>query len=193
MTVTARQKVLSYLLKAHVASAREIARDLKMSTATIRHHLRVLVSDGRLELSSPRKLVAKGRPEKLYTIPRVMYGDNLSALADALWAELGAGIKVQALAKHLAAGVDTTNQPAALRLRQVVERLNQMKYHARWEAGSAGPRIIFGHCPYAAIIAKHPELCKMDASLLALWMGRSAEPAATIREGSPSCIFILRQ
>jgi predicted ArsR family transcriptional regulator len=164
-----------------------------MSTATARHHLRVLVADGRLEMIAARKLNGKGRPEKLYSIPRAMYGDNLSGLAEALWAEAGRSVRVEALSKHLAVDMEIKDQPAALRLRQVVERLNQMKYHARWEAGSAGPRIIFGHCPYAALIEKHPELCKMDASLLERWMGGSAEPSATIRDGSASCVFILRQ
>src|SRR5215510_16321710 len=102
-----RQKVLSYLLKVHIASAREISRDLKMSAATVRHHLRVLVSDGRLEMSSPRKLEGKGRPEKLYSIPRAMYGDNLPALAEALWAE-SRGLKVEALAKRLADNLEIT-------------------------------------------------------------------------------------
>ena len=164
-----------------------------MSAATVRHHLRVMVSDGRLEMTSARKLVGKGRPEKLFSIPRAMYGDNVPALAEALWAEAGSSVNLDALAMHLAAGVEISNQPAALRLKTVIERLNQMSYHARWEAGSAGPRIIFGHCPYAALIAKHPELCKMDASLLARWMGGSAEPASTIKDGSPSCIFLLRR
>ena len=52
--VTARQKVLTYLTKNRTASAREISRSLKMSAATVRHHLRVLTSDGRLEMSSVR-------------------------------------------------------------------------------------------------------------------------------------------
>ena len=49
---TARQKVLTYLTKSRTASAREISRALKMSAPTVRHHLRVLVSEGRLEMRS---------------------------------------------------------------------------------------------------------------------------------------------
>jgi predicted ArsR family transcriptional regulator len=77
-------------------------------------------------------------------------------------------------------------------LNLVVEKLNQMNYHARWEAGAEGPRILFGHCPYAAIIARHPELCKMDASLLEELMGRSATQTSKIgRDGSLLCVFVL--
>ncbi len=52
--ITARQKVLAYFMKTRNASAREIARALKMSAATVRHHLRVLAADGRLEMSFVR-------------------------------------------------------------------------------------------------------------------------------------------
>jgi predicted ArsR family transcriptional regulator len=127
----------------------------------------------------------------VYSIPRAALGDNLSALSDALLAEAGKTVRVEALAKRLAGESDSASQPVAKRLNLVVEKLNQMKYHARWEAGAGGPRVIFGHCPYAAIIAKHPELCRMDEALLKELMGQPAERLGTIREGNSSCVFAL--
>lgn len=181
---TARHRVLAYLTKHRTSSAREISRGLKMSAATVRHHLRVLLSDGRLESASVRVRASRGRPEKVYSIPRAALGDNLSALSEALLAEAGRAVasavqlqvqqRMDALAKRLAGDADLKSQPVAKRLNLTVEKLNLMNYHARWEAGSAGPRIIFGHCPYAAIITKRPELCRMDAALLQELMGASA-------------------
>lgn len=188
---TARHRVLSYLYKARTATAREVSRGLKLSAATVRHHLRVLVSDGRLEITSGRLHDGRGRPEKVYSIPRAALGDNLPALSEALWTEAGRSLRVGALAKHLAGETDFKSLPAPKRLNLVIEKLNQMKYHARWEAGAGGPRIIFGHCPYAAILAKRPELCRMDAALLEEWMGSSADQVTTIREGSPGCVFAM--
>lgn len=188
---TARHKVLAYLTRHRTSSAREISRGLKMSAATVRHHLRILLSDGRLESASVRARAARGRPEKVYSIPRAALGDNLSALSEALLAEAGRTVRVEALAKRLAGESDFKSQPVAKRLILLVEKLNQMKYHVRWEAGAGGPRVIFGHCPYAAIIAKRPELCRMDAALLEELMGTSAVPLATIREGGSSCVFAM--
>jgi predicted ArsR family transcriptional regulator len=189
--VTARQKVLTYLNKTRTASAREISRALKMSTATVRHHLRVLNSDGRLEMVAVRG-DGRGRPEKVYSLPRSALGDNLAALTDALLAEAGSGVRMEALAKRLAGESNFEGQPLVKRLNSTVEKLNQMNHHSRWEAGSDGPRIIFGHCPYAAIIEKHPELCKMDEALLKEWMG---QPAAQIskagKDGSSVCVFAI--
>jgi len=190
---TARQKVLSYFTKTRTASAREISRALKMSAPTVRHHLRVLVSDGRLELMSVRGRDGRGRPEKVYSLPGAALGENLSALADALLTEAGSGFSAEALGKRLAGESNFASQPVAKRLNLTVEKLNQMNYHARWEAGAEGPRLIFGHCPYAAIIARHPELCKMDEGLLKDLMGQSVTQISKIgKDGSLICLFAMR-
>lgn len=191
---TARQKVLSYFDKSRTASAREISRALKMSPATVRHHLRVLTSDGRLEMASVRGRDKRGRPEKVYSLPRAALGDNLSALSDALLTEAGPSIRMEALAGHLAGESNLAGQTLAKRLSLTIEKINQMNYHARWEAGSEGPRIIFSHCPYAAIIENHPELCRMDEAMLKEWMGQPARQIfKTGKEGSSVCVFAIRR
>ena len=190
--ITSRQKILAYFAKTRTASAREVSRALKMSAATVRHHLRVLTSDGRLEMSFTRGREGRGRPEKVYSLPRAALGDNLSALGDALLMEAGSLVRMEALAKLLAGESNFASHPLAKRLNLTVEKLNTMNYHARWEAGSQGPRLIFGHCPYAAIIEKHPELCKMDEELLNELMGDSAAQLFKIgKDGSSVCVFAL--
>ena len=192
--VTARQNVLNYLTKTRTASAREIARSLKMSAATVRHHLRVLVEDGRLEIVFVRGRDGRGRPEKVFSLPSSALGNNLAALGDAVLVEAGTGIQMEALAKRLAGDTRLADQPIAKRLNSSVEKLNQMNYHARWEAGPQGPRLIFGHGPYAALIGKHPELCQMDEGLLELLMGDSVTQMFKIgKDGSSICVFALRK
>jgi len=189
---TVRQKVLAHLNKNRTASTREIARALQLSAATVRHHLRVLAADGRLEMASMRGRDGRGRPEKVYSLPRSALGDNLAALSDMLLTEAKPGLKIDVLAKRLAGQSDLPGQPLVKRLNLTIEKLNQMNYHARWEAGSEGPRIIFSHCPYAAIIEKHPELCQMDEALI---KERTGERAAQIfkigKEGSTVCVFVM--
>src|SRR5262245_56872986 len=127
---TVRQKILAYFNKTRAASAREIGRALKISTATVRHHLRVLASDGRLETTSARLLDGRGRPEKIYSLPSFTLGDNLAALSDALLMESGQNVRIAALAKHLAGESNLTSQPLVKRLNLIIEKLNQMNYHA---------------------------------------------------------------
>lgn len=190
--MTARQKVLSYLTKNRTASAREIARALKMSAATVRHHLRVMTADGRLEMSFARGREGRGRPEKVFSLPSSALGNNLSALSDAVLTEAGTAVQMNAVAKRLAGNANFADQPMAKRLSLTVEKMSSMNYHARWEAGPQGPRLIFGHCPYAAILEKHPELCRMDEALLHELTGDTAFQLFRIgKDGSSMCVFAL--
>ena len=170
--ITARQKVLAHLKKTRSASAREIARALKMSAPNVRHHLSVLCSDGRVEFVSVNNREGRGRPEKLYSLSQAALGDNLSALANALLTVAGSGLSMEVVASRVLDSGQFANLPIIKRLELLVGKLNEMHYQAHWEAGAEGPRMIFGRCPYSQVIEKHPELCKMDAALLDVALGR---------------------
>ena len=191
--ITARQKVLAHLKKTRAASAREIARALNMSTPNVRHHLGILVSDGRLEVASVHQRGERGRPEKMYSLSQAALGDNLSALTNALLTEAGSGLNVEALASHILNSIQFANLPVAKRLVLLIEKLDEMHYQARWEAGAEGPRVIFGRCPYAKVIDGHPELCKMDVALLEKALGRPVSRSPKNETvGRGLCPFIFR-
>ena len=195
MPVTTRQKILDYLKRNRTVSSREIARALQMTPANARHHLGILAADGRVEVVNQRQ-VGRGRPEKVYHLAGTLMGDNLSALADALLTEAGGKVDMEALGKRIAGENDTSGQPLMRRLASTIQRLNMMHYQSRWEAGAEGPRIILGHCPYAAVIEKHPELCQMDAALLGDLLGGQVRQTAKLEIGAgdlPYCAFILAQ
>lgn len=192
---TARQKVLAHLKKTRAASAREIARALNMSAPNVRHHLSVLCSDGRVDAlgTAVNNREGRGRPEKMYSLSQAALGDNLSVLTNALLIEAGSGLNIEALASHFLNSGLFINLPIAKRLVILVEKLDEMHYQARWEAGAEGPRVIFGRCPYAKVIDGHPELCKMDAALLEKALGRPVSQSPkneTIGRGL--CPFIFR-
>ena len=193
--ITARQKVLAHLKKTRAASAREIARALNMSAPNVRHHLSVLCSDGRVDVlgTAVNNREGRGRPEKMYSLSQAALGDNLSALANALLTEAGSGLNVEALASHILNLSQFANLPVAKRLVLLIEKLDEMHYQARWEAGAEGPRVIFGRCPYAKVIDGHPELCKMDAALLEKSLGRPVSQSSKNETvGHGLCPFIFR-
>ena len=190
--LTARQKVLAHLKKTRAASAREIARALKMSAPNVRHHLGILTSDGRLEVISVNQRGGRGRPEKIYSLSQSALGDNLSVLADALLNEKN---NMETVGEHIAQSqnlIGLANQSMPKKLSVLVEKLNEMHYQARWEAGAEGPRIIFARCPYAKIIESHPELCEMDATILKDALGSNVKQTAKIDKVQGVCIFAAR-
>lgn len=191
--ITVRQKVLAHLKKTRAASAREIARALKMSAPNVRHHLGILTSDDRIEVTSVHQRGGRGRPEKMYSLSQAALGDNLSALANALLTEAGSRLNGEAVANRILDSSPFDNLPITKRLALLVERLNSMHYQARWEAAADGARVIFGRCPYAKVIDGHPELCKIDTLMLEKALGR---PVLQIAKGEAAarglCPFIFR-
>jgi predicted ArsR family transcriptional regulator len=201
--LTARQRVLAYLIKQPGASAIQIGRALKISAASIRHHLSILITDGRVVTIGETRNKGRGRPVKIYKLSEKLLGDNLSLLSSAL---LKSRLKkipsskqrpiLNSVAVELADQIGRTNpnDPIARRLTNLLEKLNEMHYQSRWEAGAEGPRILFGHCPYAAIIDKHPELCQIDRYLLGDEIGTDARQLAKIDQkpgGITHCIFLI--
>ena len=195
MKPTTRQKILDYLKRNKTVSSREVARALHMTPANARHHLGILASDGRVELISQQQ-IGRGRPEKIYRLAGTLAGDNLAALADALLAEAGSGVNMEALGKLIASENPQTGGLLLRRLESTVSRLNEMHYQARWEAGAEGPRIILGYCPYSAIIRKHPGLCQMDKTLFETLIGSGVHQTVKLEIGAgarPFCVFIVEE
>jgi len=188
MSTTTRQKILDYLKRNRTVSSRDIARALRMTPANARHHLGILAADGRVEVFNQRQ-VGRGRPEKVYQLAGALMGDNLSTLADALLSEAGSKIQMDALGNRIAGESTVSGQPLMRRLASTIERLNGMRYQARWEAGAEGPRIILGHCPYKAIIAEHPELCKMDTALLGEMLQDRVSQTVKLEVGAGGLLF----
>lgn len=195
---SARQKVFAYIQKHRSVSAREIARDLGMTQANARHHLSFLKKDGRIEALGTRSAGIKGgRPIKIYGISRNTLGDGLPTLSHHLLEEMLGSVNahqkagvLKKLGQRLASS-GTSGASPMIRLTETVKHLNKLGYHARWEAHASGPRIILGHCPYAAIIAEHPELCEMDSALLEECLGEPVEQSAKLEGdiGKRICVF----
>jgi predicted ArsR family transcriptional regulator len=190
--MTTRQRILNHLKKTRAASAREIARALDLSAPNVRHHLGVLASDGRVEAATVANGEKRGRPEKSYSLSQAALGDNLAGLAEALLSIEGSMLKVESLASHILDANQFTNVPIPKRLALLVEKLNEKHYQARWEAGADGPRVLFGRCPYAAVIEGHPELCQMDVRVLEIFLGRDFRQLGKIEKKQGLCLFAVR-
>ncbi len=199
MHPTTRSRILDYLRKYQAASVGDLSRALAKTGANIRHHLAVLESDDLIEIISQRR-EDRGRPGSIYGLSRRVLGNGLDELAKSLltlWSRNATESELEAHLRSVAAQLGGDNPPGrdifpTQRLSRLVDRLNEMHYQARWEAGVRGPNIILGYCPYAAIIANHPELCRVDAYLLEQWTGSAVEQTGRLQTGAkgfPICAF----
>ncbi len=199
-TTTSRRRILDYLQDHLGATASQIGRGLNMRPASVRFHLSLLVRDGRVEPGGAARRRRRGRPETLYRLSEMQRGQNLRAVVLGLlgWLERQPALRKQGAYEAMAIAVieqidgGSSGDVGTKRLASLVSKLNVLHYEAAWEAGSKGPRVLFGHCPYAAVIEQHPELCRIDARMLSIELGAGVAQTAKIGAGAsgPShCIF----
>lgn len=200
---TSRQRVLEYILAHYPVTAADLSQALQMTETNARHHLSILQERGLVQPAGQRPPPGKGRPSQLYRPSEQRLGHNLDQLAAALLALLkrrSSPVELEgalsALAEQIAGPAWQPRRQSAesltRRLYLAVQKLNELHYQARWEAWRGAPRLILGHCPYAAIIHEHPELCRLDAYLLGGLAGAQVEQTSKLApdtQGALHCIF----
>ncbi|HIE57058.1 MAG TPA: ArsR family transcriptional regulator [Anaerolineales bacterium] len=194
-----RQQILDYLQTNRAATSIEISRALQVTAANIRHHLKILRETDMVEVIGVQPGRGRGRPMKVYSLTENAIQHSLeklsSALLDVLFAD---SLKTDTILQQVAAALagDYTHPATAhARLKQAVERLNDLRYHAAWEASPDGPRVILRNCPYTPILQAHLELCALDAALLSILLDAPVQQIARLersRDGAPHCAFVVR-
>lgn len=212
---TSRQRILEYIQAQRTMTIKELSDVFHSTEANIRHHLSILQQDGLITVVGERSAAGRGRPSQVFGPSKHHLGNNLDLLVDALLSEIEASLPEavqQRLLEKVSTRLSTAIQvpagsssggeasvppasqglPSPLRLIQAVQQLNMRHYQARWEARPDAPRVILGHCPFAAVIDNHPWLCQMDTSLLEGLLGHPLEQVARLApdgRGGKHCIF----
>jgi len=193
-----RKQILDFIRDNQMASAIEISRAFPMTSANARHHLSILEDQNLIEEVGQRLAKGRGRPTKLYALTHRAMDHNIDLLVDALLKILKSSDELEdhfVRLSHLMLGQGKSGENLISRLNRIIKRMNDLHYQSRWEASPEGPKVILGHCPYAAILAENPELCQMDRVMLADQLGQHVEQIAKLErspKGTPYCIFAIR-
>lgn len=193
-----REKILEHLEQQKTATAAQLSRALQVTATDIRYHLGALVEAGEIEIAGKITTGERGRPRRIYRLAPCARQDNLagltSSLLDAIQAQTGQ-IEMHDIARRLSSSTGMQLPGTSPRLLQAVQQLNALGYQARWEAHANAAQMLLGNCPYAPIIADHPELCQMDAHLLEHLSDLNAQQITKLQpnqEGAIYCRFQLR-
>lgn len=196
-----REQILSYLETYKRASALELSGAINVTAANIRHHLHLLLEEELVQVVGKRPGKGPGRPQVLYGLTSLALEDNLQGLLRAILdhfqrttdgAEESDRI-YQNIARSLLGRPSMEDSTSPIdRFNAAVNHLNDLGYHASWEAHPAGPRIIFKHCPYRGLPRDYPGLCHMDEAMVSILTGAEMELAQKRSPSSPQtspCIF----
>lgn len=195
---TSRQLILDYIRVQKSVTSFDLSRTLGMTQANARHHLEILLEEGAIQIIGHRQVQARGRPSRIFSISESLLGHNFDRLAAVLLADIAVedDLRLSDLAQKITSlsqfHKEQIKAGLSARLYSAVQSLNEMHYSAHWEAHAGGPRIIFGHCPYRAIIDDHPVLCKLDEKILQSLVGFPTEQVAKLAEdgkGGKVCVF----
>ena len=196
--INIRNQILDMLESQRASTVDQLSRALRVTPADIRHHLANLKQEGVIEQAGAQAKYGRGRPRQIWRLAAAARPDNLAGLGR-LFLEINRinerdpGLSAAA---RLLAG-PATREPGQLPARRfylAIQKLNELHYKARWEAHADSPRILLGNCPYAALVGEYPELCQMDASLLAELCGQPATQTAKLEPnplGALQCVFHL--
>ena len=197
-----RQQIIDHLKIRGNVTATELSHALHVTPANIRHHLGILINVGAIQIAGNLPSRSRGRPAKVYALTRMVGQHNLGGLASALLEERLGSLSgpdreaaFQRIAAHLKPVQETPPANLTQRLNRTVQWLNDQHYAARWEAHTEAPQVIFGNCPYASILADHPELCQLDTALLSDLLAAPARQTAKLAQdsrGSTFCRFMIR-
>ncbi|MDA1330315.1 MAG: ArsR family transcriptional regulator [Chloroflexi bacterium] len=197
-----RQHILDFLESQRSASAHEMGQAFGMTPANLRHHLKILEKRDLVKPIGHRTLKGRGRPEQLYALSVAAQDENSQGLAKALLTLIAEPqlpkrntTRLKQLAAQLAGKVSLSAGHITQRLVAAVKRLNGLGYRPRWEARPGGTQFVLGQCPYAGLIAEHPELCTMDAFLLERLIGHKVAQKTKLAPGPeslPQCVFAIQ-
>lgn len=199
---TTRDHILNFLFRRQTTTTAEISRSLHLTRANIRHHLKILLREGVVVVRAARSTGSKGRPELLFGLTSQAVKHNFHMLSAVLLSLLLQDRNIEEKNDPLQAMVEKflsiqewqahPRKNFSVLLFNCARIMNSMNYEFRWEAHALAPHVILGHCPYAAIIDQHPELCIFDAKLLGTMLGTTVrqvtilEPASA---GIQQCVF----
>lgn len=201
MSKPTRTRILEYLQNKHTATPLEMSLALHLTPANIRHHIAILQAEGAIVPIGLRRETPMGRPSRIFILRSETTQHNLDALASALLSESSnrsgdQDAYLKRVAERMAVGPAEAPPASSKRLLQTVNRLNEMNYEARWEARADAPRVILGHCPYAALLPDHPEICQIDAHILEQMLGREVTKTAHLEptpQGLRQCVFSVSE
>jgi len=202
MKKTTRNRLIEYMRVKKVVSAAELARIFKISAGDARHHLACLEDEG-VALMVDTKIQGRGRPTQLFGLAQDVSRNNLDALTNAImkvWLcsipDNGREAEFYKIAASLTEGCHPPEGNLSQQLAYAIRCLNEMNYLARWEAHIDAPRILIRHCPYASVVADHPETCHIDAFVIGKVLGQSVTWISSEGKnevGNMKCIFRLEE
>jgi predicted ArsR family transcriptional regulator len=203
--MTTRQQILEILDTKGHATIGQIAEALRqrsgkaVSSVTIRYHLNVLLSEGRI--AEPRSVPrsSRGRPQHVFEAVDIVDQSrgNSAEILSSLLATLKtqpevASVVIEQVAREIAAGAgDPAGLPAESRLFRVTTFLNARGYDASVEKVEGGVILYTRHCPYHDVPERQSLMCSLDMRIIEMAIGQPIQRLLRLADGDDTCAYFI--
>ena len=189
------------LLRGTNRTVEELAQSLELTGNAVRAHLATLERDGLVKQRGVRRGFRK--PHYTYTLspeaeaifPKaydILLNQLLTVLKERMPRKRLEEILVEvghSLATHQTPG--SKRESAESRAKRAAQALAQIGGKASAEREGDEWFIRSEACPLAAVVAEHPEVCRLAEALVARIIGAEVQEQCN-REGAPKCRFAIR-
>lgn len=195
-----RGKIVGALRERRAASAFDLAERFGLSPNAIRQQLVILERDGLVAGRSVRRGKTKPTVEYALTAEAERYfPQRYDKMLNAVLREIrtaGGDDAVKAVFERIGKraadklGADAPERPAEERLTQVVAALKASGVAAELRRTEQGTLLLHEHtCPYASVVAEHPEACGAIHTILDAVAPGKAHQVESLATGGAECRF----
>jgi DeoR family transcriptional regulator, suf operon transcriptional repressor len=202
-SLTTREKILHTLLRQRQSTINELAKAVEINPISVRHHITRLEADGLVVSEEQRHGV--GRPRRVYMLSeaglerfptrylrltiRLLHQlkDHLpSEMVGKLFADMASE-----MAQDYAQSMPGLNLSMEQRLDLVKDVLTNEGFNVEWEQKDDRYHIREISCPYIQIGQSHPEVCRVDQTLISSLLNVPVEKIRCILDGDTHCTYVI--
>jgi DeoR family suf operon transcriptional repressor len=201
--ISTREKVLQSLLAHPRSTITELGEKVGINSISVRHHISSLLIEGLIVAEEERHGV--GRPRQVYYLTEsgserfpTNYLRLTTKILDQMKSTLPAPV-VDKLFTEIALDMSANYQDLAINL-SLEEKLNLIKtLHSRegftveWEKAGDEYRIHEISCPYFHVGQNHPEVCKVDQTMISSILSIPVEKINCLLLGNDHCTYVVKQ
>ena len=198
---TTRESILSTLKAQGSATIAELAAAVGLTTVSIRHHLSGLLAEGLIVAEEERHCI--GRPRMVYSLTEAgmeRFPAKYVRLSGRLLDELKSTLAtedVEAMFTRIAASIVADNahrltgKSLEEKMALVVDLLGEEGFMAAWKVAGERYQLTEYNCPYLRIGQRHPEVCRIDQTLISQALAVPVERSSCLLEGDEHCTFTI--
>jgi predicted ArsR family transcriptional regulator len=204
-TTTTRERVLQTLLRKNRCTINDLAEEVAINPISVRHHIARLEAEGLVSSAEERHGV--GRPRRLYFLTEkglerfpTRYLRLTLRLLEQLKEHLPSPMveelfsrMAEELANDYTRSTELDGLSMEKRLQLMQKLLAAEGFNLEWERQGDQYHIREVSCPYLHIGQTHPEVCRVDQTLISAILDVPAEKIKCILKGDNYCTYVVSE